>query len=314
MGWHLAGYPLEHGQARRPPSVSLTGLQFAREAAQTLARRFRLQVIDRDTLARWSADHSRTLYVFDIRQREEYLAGHLRGSRHVEGGQLVQEADRYIAVSNSRVVLVDDTEARAMATASWLYQMNICDVYVLRDGLIGVPLDTGPWQNKVIGLYEAEAHEVQAHELLEAHSKNEISFIDLSISTNYRKGHILGAYFAIRSQLNDALASLSLAKRIVLTSEDGVLARFAAAEMRKSHPTVGALLGGNEAWKAAGGPFDAGNERWTSPAQDVWLKPFDQLHGQVEQRLTDYLKWEVGLLEQVERDGTLRFREMPTEL
>jgi hypothetical protein len=39
----------------------------------------------------------------------------------------------------------------------------------------------------------------------------------------------------------------------------------------------------------------------------VFWRPYDRERG-AEQAMNDYLSWEMGLVEQVELDGTLRFR------
>ena len=65
-----------------------------------------------------------------------------------------------------------------------------------------------------------------------SHARNEATVIDLSLSPNYRKGHIPGAWFAIRSRLAQALPKIPLRGELVLTSEDGVLAGLAVAEAR----------------------------------------------------------------------------------
>jgi rhodanese-related sulfurtransferase len=307
MGWHLAGFELEFGQSRRPRPVSPAALRWARATAQRMARRYGVRFIDHSKLKQWSADTRRTLYVFDVRQPEEFALGHLPGSRHVQGGQLVQETDRNIAVRNSRVVLVDDTGARATVAASWLRQMGHKDVYVLRDALSGMTLQTGPWRTNVLAVFERPCDEISAHELLQSFPGDR-TIIDFSYSTAYRRGHIPGSHFAIRAQLREALANMSLGKSLVITSEDGVLARLAAPEVAQaSGLPVRALVGGNEAWLAAGGKMESSGERWAVPPQDLWLKPFDQLQGKVEDRLKSYLSWEVGLLQQLERDSGVRF-------
>lgn len=312
MGWHLAGYPLERGQSRRAPPSSADGILWARAAGEEIARRFDVPSIDRLTLREWSSDSSRTLYQFDVRQPEEFAMGHLPGSRHVQGGQLIQETDRHIAVRNARIVLIDDDGVRATVAGSWLRQMGFAEVHVLRDGLIGEPLEIGPWQHKIVGLYEANAKELSANELIASIARGGVTIIDLSDSTSYRSGHIPGAYHAVRAQLGQALAKIARETRIVLTSKDGLLAHLAAPEAAHlCGAPVSALAGGNEAWRAAGGEMEAGTERWLVPPRDVWLKPFDQLQGKVEDRLNTYLSWEIGLLEQLERDGSLSFKFAP---
>ena len=57
---------------------------------------------------------------------------------------------------------------------------------------------------------------------------------------------------------------------------------------------------------AAGGCQDAlADER-----DDVWLKPYDH-DKSVEDRMRDYLTWEVDLVRDIERDGDHRFVRFP---
>src|SRR5204863_412344 len=82
------------------------------------------------------------IVVLDSRPLDEYAAGHLRGSISAPGGQLVQAIDRWVGVRAARLVLVDDTLARAVITAQWLQQMG-WDVAVLDRPFDGASLATG---------------------------------------------------------------------------------------------------------------------------------------------------------------------------
>ena len=84
----------------------------------------------------------RTLYRFDVRDGEEYAAGHIAGFRHYPGGQLVQEIDMAAPVRGARILLTDDMGVRADMTASWLAQMG-WEIYVL-DGGYDRALEVGP--------------------------------------------------------------------------------------------------------------------------------------------------------------------------
>ena len=88
------------------------------------------------------AQTDRTLDRFDVRDVEEYAAGHLPGFRHYPGGQLVQETDMAAPVRGARILLTDDRSVRADMTASWLAQMG-WQVYV-REGGYDAALEIGP--------------------------------------------------------------------------------------------------------------------------------------------------------------------------
>src|SRR5439155_25728817 len=148
------------------PDPSPAGRGKAQAAAARVAKRFGVRPIDRATLERFARENEqRTLYVFDVRTPEEFLAGHLAGSRSAPGGQLVQATDTYAATRNARIVLVDDDGVRATMTASWLVQMGLDQVFVLENGLAAAALDVGPENPRVLGLADIETVFVSAKEL-----------------------------------------------------------------------------------------------------------------------------------------------------
>ncbi len=309
MGWHLAGQPLETGMTRRAPDVSARSLEIAKQRARAVAKRYRVQSIGKDELQRFQAERERrSLFLLDVRHPEEYEAGHLPGSRSAPGGQLVQETDQFIGTLGARVVLVDDAGVRATLTASWLNHMGWDEVYVLRDAFEHAELETGSEPAEILGLAEAKATEITPEAVDELISKNRVSVIDVGLSRHYRDGHVPGAWFAIRARFAQTLPALDLRDLVVVTSEDGVLARFAAEEAAAASGRVALVLsGGTAAWAAAGLGLETGATRMADPADDMWLRPYEKDWG-VEQAMRDYLTWEVALVEQIERDGTARFR------
>ncbi len=143
IGWTLAGQTLDSGQARRGHEQALgEDVDMARDRARNVAYRAGVRRITLSDLNRLEQDTHRTLYRFDVRQKEAYLAGHIDGFVNVAGGQLVQETDHYAPVRGARLVLSDDVGARADMSASWLAQMG-WEVYVL-DGGFDAELETGP--------------------------------------------------------------------------------------------------------------------------------------------------------------------------
>ena len=133
MGWTLASHTLEHGAAKRG---AIGPFASADANAREVAYRAGVRRLTQDDLAALQAQASRTLYRFDVRDAEEYSAGHLKGFRHYPGGQLVQEIDMAAPVRGARIVLTDNMSIRADMTASWLAQMG-WDVFVLDGGYSG---------------------------------------------------------------------------------------------------------------------------------------------------------------------------------
>jgi rhodanese-related sulfurtransferase len=302
MGWQLAGLACDTGKDKRAPNLSSAGLAWARTQAEAVARRFAVERIERATLERWRNDDTRTLYLFDVRDPAEYDAGHLPGALSAPGGQLVQATDAYAGTLHARIVLSDDKEVRALMTASWLKRMGWRDVFVLPEAGQESDKETGQPADTVLGEPPSDA----AAPFSMAMEIDDVTVIDLSLSSNYRRGHIPGAWFAVRSRLARAFASSPLHSEIVLTSEDGVLAGLAVPEARAlTTRPVHWLKGGNAAWAAAGFPFSTGMKMADEPV-DVWLKPYERPNDN-EAAMNAYLSWEVDLLERIERDGTCRF-------
>jgi len=334
MGWSLAGLTCDRGKTRRAPGPSSEALAWAKVAAQEVARRFGITRIDRPTLARLRADAARTLYLFDVRDPDEYAAGHVAGALSAPGGQLVQATDAYIGTLGARVVLVDEAEVRALMTASWLRQMGFADVFVLAEAGAETEAPAAP----LLGEPQPRELAIDCADLAALLARDAATVVDLSLSRDYRAAHIPGAWFAIRSRLAQALAKIPLRGTLVLTSEDGVLAGLAARDTcrpresgdpvhtdsavitgsRLSRFALGRddsvvevrwLDGGNAAWRAAGHPLTDADPRMADEAIDVWLKPYERPHD-TTQAMRDYLAWEVDLPARVAADGTARFMKV----
>ncbi len=311
MGWALAGFDLEHGSDRKFPDITDRGTEAAMECAARVARRFGVKKIDRATLEQWQAEtDKRSLFVLDVRNPEEYAAGHLPGSLHAPGGQLVQATDKWCGTLRSRIVLVDDTGVRATMTASWLIQMGWPEVVVLEGGLEGGALETGVPEAVSAAGKGAETSSIAAADLREAVEAGKAALIDLSTSLEYRAGHIPGAYWGVRARLDQALEKIPGDAMLVFTGSDMALARLAAADAMAAGRNVRLFDGGNAAWTEAGYPLAEGFERLTTKNDDVMYKAYDHTEN-IEFHMQEYLSWEIGLVDLVERDATARFRHFP---
>jgi rhodanese-related sulfurtransferase len=306
MGWHLAGYKLEHGEHRPSPDVSEDGGRIARERAQAAADRFGVKPIDSKTLDQWREEaDDRTLYILDVRTVEEFETGYVADSCHAPGGQLVQGTDTYMATRNARVVLVDEQEVRAQMTASWLVQLGWTDVRVLSDGMKDQKFAAGPRKVPALGL--PSVFEVSPKEASDMLSDGEVSIVDVQPSLKYRENHIAGAWFAIRARFAEDLAKVP--GKLIMTSPDDTLACFAAADAALLGRDVAVLTGGTKAWEAAGLEMAMGMENLASAPEDVFMKPYDRSNRvEAEAAMNDYLTWEIALVEQISRPGGVSFK------
>ena len=297
MGWNLAGLPCEHGRTDRyrdgPPATAAVALDRARAFAEACG----VGVIGPLDLARFEADPDRTLYVLDVRDPTEFAARHRPGSRNAPGGQLVQATDGWVAVRGARIALLDDDGVRARMTAAWLHQMGHRDIFVVEGGLddlTGTPTATAALPAVDLAGPGADLAGCVV--------------VDLARSLEFRAGHIPGALWGVRTRLDLLQPRLAQAGRVVLTSPDGVLARLAVAEVQGlTGAAVQALQGGTAGWIAAGGiPLADRRDPRDEDCVDAYLRPYDRNSG-VEAAMQAYLSWEIDLVHEIERDGTVAF-------
>jgi rhodanese-related sulfurtransferase len=315
IGWTLAGLTLDHGQARRAPEVPAEAARRAKTAAWAVAAKAGVRQIGTGELRSLQDGGRRTVYRFDIRTPEEYAAGHPAGFRPAPGGQLVQETDWFAPVRGALVVLADDDGGRAAMTGSWLAQMGI-EVVLWPPDPAG-PAETGPWAPAVPPLPEVMlADPAEVDGWLQA---DEALVVDVDTSRRFAAGHVPGAAWALRTDLSGGTQSrgslsggslpglLGRAVRVVLTSADGTLAAFAAADVREPAGAVVAVLdGGTAGWAASGRPLQAGPGEMLSPVDDVYRRPYEGTDVDPG-AMQAYLDWEHGLVAQLERDGTHGF-------
>ncbi|WP_428484307.1 rhodanese-like domain-containing protein [Rhodopila sp.] len=307
MGWELAGLRCERGRTERfqpnEPRTAALALQRARDFAEQSG----VGVIGPLELIRFEDDPDRSLYVLDVRDPQEFRAGHRPGSTNAPGGQLVQATDTWIGVRNARIVLVDDTGARALMAAAWLRQMGHRDVFVVEGGLEAVKTSgTEPIPVPELAAAVERIDVTSLQQLLDSGDGTVV--LDLARSVEFRAGHIPGALWGIRTRLASLTSHLSAARHVVITSPDGMLARLAVPEVASlTKASVRVLDGGTQAWQAFGRPL--AKDRTNPPDAaciDFSLRPYDRNSG-IEEAMNAYLTWEIDLVHEIKRDGTVVF-------
>lgn len=311
IGWTLEGLSLEYGASRKGGDVSEPNLRISRARARHLAEKTGVKSVPASFLEHLLADPARTVYRLDVRSPEEYVQGHPAGFRSAPGGQLVQATDEWVAVRHGTIVLVDDDGVRARMTAHWLRQLGWNEVYVLEDWE-GLPVETGP-AAPVLLRSLPEVVTISPAQLHERAANDDILVLDLATSPEFRKGHIPGAHFVIRSDLVSH-SVFRTAEDIVLVSPDGIAAHLAAPDLAGEKRRVRVLKGGTQAWEVAGYPLETGLDegKALSAPDDVYKRPYEGTDNGAE-AMQAYLDWEFGLVAQLEKDGTHGFRVLEEE-
>jgi rhodanese-related sulfurtransferase len=307
IGWTLAGQRLDHGATRRGSVAAVLATHaISAHAARQVADRAGVKRASLDDVATWSRQLDRTTYCFDVRSPEEYEAGHVRHFRPYPGGQLVQETEMAAPVRGARIVLIDDDGVRANMTASWLAQMA-WEVLVVDGVAAGIFVERGPAPPPLPPFPRTELITPRTLRGWLGEDGG-AAVVDLSDSARYGRGHIRGAWFALRSRLAEAVERIPRAHRYVLTCTDGAIAQFAAPELAAlvAEP-VYVLEGGNCNWTSAGLPTEQGADRMAAAPIDRYRRPYEGVDNASE-AMQAYLDWEYGLVEQLARDGTHGFR------
>ena len=309
MGWELAGLEVEHGRTERFSPGRPDSAPLALQRARGFAEASGVRVIGPSDLIRFEQDPARTCYVLDVRDPAEFAAGHRPGSVSAPGGQLVQATDAWIGVRNARLALLDDDGVRARMTAGWLRRMGHREVFVveggLQDGTVPGPVPV------VVPELAAKVETICADTLAAA---SDATVVDLARSIEFREGHIPGALWGVRTRLEALRDRLAVARLVVLTSPDGTLARLAVAEAKAlARAPVRVLEGGTAAWVRAAHRLhhDAGNPP-DEACIDCALRPYDRASG-IAAAMQAYLSWEIGLVGDIARDGTVAFGVVDAE-
>lgn len=294
QGWYLADLKLEYGSpAEYPATIDMTTLPAQQQAAQNLMQKFKVRTVTAAEVTGWFRDADRTTYLCDVRTPEEFSAGSIPGAQHAPGGQLIQATDQWVGVRNARIVLIDGGEmVRAPVVASWLLQLG-CDACVLENGVhapVSAVLPEKPLLPVLPAISPAELKQLIEHK--------SCTVFDVGPSMSYRKTHIPGSRWSIRSRLvRDAAGTKA---PIVLVASDVDVARLAASELHDAgHTDVRLLHGGVSAWEQAGYPLAAAADIPADRECIDYLFFVHDRHAGNRAAMQQYLAWETGLMAQL---------------
>ena len=299
-GWMLAGYELERGSDRMELSdPTPDGLIAVEEYAALLAREDGVKLLAATALGSMMERlQEETIYLIDVRTREEYQKGHIPGFRWFPGGQAVQRSDEVAVVHNCPMVFCCDRRARAIWTASWYRQMGFGEVYALEGGTTqweasGRELERTDPGGKPFGLEEAQ-HTVRTVTAQELKAREAALIIFVDTSRDFAEGHVPGSYWVPRGWLEFRIESVADGHEtpVVVTCCDGQQSALAGATlMKRGYPRVEVLDGGIQAWQSAGLAVETG-------LANLMSAPLDVVTTGPRRNFADmmnYLRWEEAL-------------------
>jgi len=301
MGWQLAGLELEKGAGRGVLQPSPASAEQGERKARELAQAAGVTAVDAAELERMLAARAagrESLYVLDVRQLAEYLQNHIEGALAVPGGLAIQRTDEFAPVRAARTVLVDDREARAFLTGYWLRRAGRARVHVLAGGLdawraAGRKLVAGRGRSRPLGADEA-AKAAAGVSPASLAAKPAPLVVNVDTSRYFKKARVPGSKWVPYGWLETRIAEHAPGKDspLVLTCHDGLLSRYAAANLaRQGYSQVRVLEGGVERWAKEGLPTDSGwPAGWPAPG-DLVVPPY---HSSLES-MARYLEWEQQL-------------------
>ena len=303
-GWLLAGLELERGADRVGlPAPSAEGRAAGEAYAARIAAEDGVRMIDVPALQKLMARAGdETVYLIDVRTREEFLAGHIPGFWWMPGGQAVQRADDTVAVRTAAVVFCCDGTTRACVTASWYRQMGFTEVFAL-DG--GTSAWTKAGNTLVTGADEiveplAEDARKRARSITGADLATALAgaqppvVLNIETSDRFAAGHVPGARWLSRSWLELRIKDFApdLTTPLVVTDDDGNDAPLAAVTLADlGYRDVRALAGGVAAWGQAGRPLETGLSGVMRAPDDVVPAGPDRAYAD----MINYLRWEEKL-------------------
>ena len=300
MGWTLAGLMPDSGKTKRYTEPSADGLAWAKAAAERVGKKLRRHAHRRARRWRASAPIRRARSMCSTCATRRTTPPAICPAPSTRpAASLSRPPTNMPRTLGARLVLVDDREVRAVMTASWLKQMGWRDVFVLAAS----GSEKGRPPAPVLGPAPPRTAPSRPKELSELVAKDRVTVVDLSLSPAYRKGHIPGAWFAIRTRLAAGAGENPDERRAGADLGGRRAGRPRRRRDPRRRPAICAAATPPGRRPASRSPP---KPRMADEPLDYWPKPYERT-GNTTDAMNEYLSWEVDLLPRIERDGTTRF-------
>jgi rhodanese-related sulfurtransferase len=293
--WRIAGYgsELQSGLGTTVPPASTTAQAACAQFAERVATEDNVPFMSpRELKAR--QEQGELCYLLDVRQLDEYRAGHIPGARFCPGTQTALLVECFAGVKNAAIVTMCDSRARGILAAALLKGMGYPRVFVLDGGttawtangfaletgephevdcgqpawlarlLLGLPAHVQPQELPIPGLADARAQTsfITAKMLQERFAAGDrVVLLDLRSAGDFATAHIPGARWLSRGRLDLQIEQEAPDKNteVVLYCRKGTESTLSVPMLKTlGYHRVSVLNGGFEAWKKAGFPTEQG--------------------------------------------------------
>ena len=267
------------------------------------------------------------LLILDSRPLDEYRTHSIPGGICVPGAELAYRVHDLRRSPDTRVVVNCAGRTRSIIGAQSLINAGVTSVASLRNGTMGWRLaglelafdaderypplsEAGREQARRAAARVAERFAVRSIDRSAFESwrrereERSLYVFDVRSPEEYEAGHLPDSRCAPGGQLvqeTDDFAPV-LGARVVLVDDDGVRATMTASWLEQMGGREVAVLENALASRELEQGPEPGALSADKPEERL-LKPYERSEG-VEQAMRDYLTWELGLVEQIARDGT----------
>ncbi|MBI1741340.1 MAG: MBL fold metallo-hydrolase [Candidatus Koribacter versatilis] len=185
--------------------------------------------------------------VVDVRSPEQFAAGHIPSSINIAlSGQFASWAGTILGLG-SKPVLVAETDAQVEEASMRLARVGIEDVRGYLAG--GVPA----WQKA--GLPLVSTRQISAQELDQKLREGSVRVLDVRRDAEWQAGHIAQAQSRALDTFPQGLPALDGGQRVAVHCKSGYRSMIACSLLeRAGHGNVINVIGGFDAWQAAGLP------------------------------------------------------------
>ncbi len=183
----------------------------------------------------------------DVRHQDEFAAGHVPNSISIPlGGQFASWAGAVLGLSAAPVLIGESMEQISEARLR-LARVGIEDVAGYLEG--GIPA----WKTAALPL--AEVPQVTAEELKRQLDKTSTRVLDVRREGEWNAGHIEGASWHALDNFKRTLPELNSGATVAVHCKGGYRSMIACSFLQRAgHTNVVNVVGGFDAWEAAGLP------------------------------------------------------------